>query len=44
MARLAVEHKFTGTTGPIDSISTPTVVLTNVGTTGLLLMVIVFRH
>ena len=34
MARLAVEHKFTGTTGPIDSLSTPVVAVTNVGTTG----------
>ena len=34
MARLAVEHKFTGTTGPIDSISTPAITVANVGTTG----------
>jgi len=34
MARLAVEHKFTGTTGPIDSLSTPVAAVTNIGTTG----------
>lgn len=34
MARVSVEHRFTGTTGPIDSISAPTVSVTNIGSTG----------
>lgn len=34
MARLAVEHKFTGTTGPIDNLAAPTVTVTPFGTTG----------
>lgn len=34
MARVSVEHRFTGTTGPIDSLSAPTVSVTNIGSTG----------
>jgi hypothetical protein len=34
MARVSVEHRFTGTTGPIDSLSAPTVSVTNIGVTG----------
>lgn len=34
MARVSVEHRFTGTTGPIDSLSAPTVSVTNLGSTG----------
>jgi len=34
MARVSVEHRFTGTTGPIDSLSAPTVSVTNIGATG----------
>lgn len=34
MARVSVEHRFTGDTGPIDSLSAPTVSVTNIGSTG----------
>lgn len=34
MARVSVEHRFTGTTGPIDNLSAPTVSVTNIGSTG----------
>lgn len=34
MARVSVEHRFTGSTGPIDNLSAPTVTVTNIGTTG----------
>ena len=35
MARVSVEHRFTGSTGPIDNLSAPTVTVTNIGTTGV---------
>lgn len=34
MARVSVEHRFTGTTGPIDNLSAPTVSVSNIGSTG----------
>lgn len=34
MARVSVEHRFTGSTGPIDNLSAPTVSVTNIGATG----------
>lgn len=34
MARVSVEHRFTGDTGPIDNLSAPTVSVTNIGSTG----------
>lgn len=34
MARVSVEHRFTGTTGPIDNLSAPTVSVTNIGSAG----------